>query len=113
VFKHAGRYYLITSGCSGWAPNPAEYAVSDSVMGPWTPQGNPCVGSPEETATTFHSQGTFVLPVAGREGAFIFMADRWNPRSLRDSRYIWLPLGIDGGRLTIRWHDVWELSVFD
>ena len=113
VFKHAGRYYLITSGCSGWAPNPAEYAVSDSVMGPWTPQGNPCVGSEEEMATTFHAQSTFVLPVQGRDGAFIFTADRWNARALGDSRYVWLPLELEGGRLSIRWHDAWDLGVFD
>jgi hypothetical protein len=112
VFRHAGRYYLITSGCSGWAPNAAEYAVSDSVMGPWVPQGNPCVGSREEMATTFRAQGTFVLPVHGRAGAFIFMADRWNPQSLRGSRYVWLPIELSGGRLTIRWHDAWDLSIF-
>ncbi|MFB3880763.1 MAG: glycoside hydrolase family 43 protein [Armatimonadota bacterium] len=113
VFRRADRCYLITSGCSGWAPNAADCAVSDSVMGPWQSQGNPCIGSAEEVATTFHSQSTFVLPVQGREDAFIFMADRWNPRSLGDSRYVWLPIEFEGDRLALRWRDSWDLSVFD
>ena len=33
VLKYQGRYYMITSFCTGWLPNPALYAVSDSMMG--------------------------------------------------------------------------------
>jgi len=113
VFKDRDRYFCITSGCSGWAPNAAEYAVSKSVMGPWAVRGNPCVGSAGDLATTFHSQSTFVLPVEGRPGAYIFMADRWKPENLGDSRYVWLPLEISGNSLQIRWCDEWDLSVFD
>ena len=28
IFKHRGRYYLISSGCTGWDPNPAQAAVA-------------------------------------------------------------------------------------
>ena len=113
IFKHEGRYYCITSGCTGWDANPAEYAVSESVMGPWKVRGNPCIGAPEEIATTFHSQSTFVLPVQGRPGAFIFMADRWKRENLNDSRYVWLPLEVKGPSIAIRWHEEWDLSYFD
>src|SRR5699024_1575905 len=44
VFKHQGKYYLISSGCTGWDPNVAEYAVADSMLGEWTVIGNPCTG---------------------------------------------------------------------
>ena len=42
------------------------------------------------------------------------MADRWMPRRLYDSRYIWLPfkMGPDG-KFTIEWLDEWDLSYFD
>ena len=111
LFTHQGRYYFVGSGCTGWAPNEAEYAVAASPLGPWEVKGNPCVGPGAET--TFGGQNTFVLPVAGRPGAFILMLDRWNPNDLQDSRYVWLPLEVDGDRLTVRWHDEWDLSVFD
>jgi beta-xylosidase len=64
IFKNNGKYYLITSGCSGWSPNAASYAVADHVMGPWKEQGNPCKGPNADV--TFFSQGAFVLPVTGK-----------------------------------------------
>ncbi len=81
-------------------------------MGPWTVMGNPCVGRPEEVCKTFGAQGTFVLPVQGRAGAHVFMADRWHAEDLGDSRYVWLPLEVEGDSLGVRWHDEWDLSVF-
>jgi len=45
LFKRAGRYYLIASDCTGWAPNAARSAVADSIWGPWIELGNPCVGN--------------------------------------------------------------------
>jgi hypothetical protein len=29
--KHAGRYYLITSGCTGWNPNAADLAIAEQA----------------------------------------------------------------------------------
>ncbi|HEY8363032.1 MAG TPA: glycoside hydrolase family 43 protein [Tissierellaceae bacterium] len=111
IFKHDGKYYLITSGCTGWDPNEAEYAVADSPLGPWKVMGNPCKG--ENADKTFFSQSTYVLPVADKPGAYIFMADRWKKNNLGDSRYIWLPIFIENGNLSIFWMDEWDLSIFD
>jgi beta-xylosidase len=105
IFKHHGKYFLISSGCTGWDANAAEYAVADSPLGPWTAKGNPCQGVGAEI--TFQAQSTFVLPVAGR---YIFMADRWQKEDLADSRYVWLPIEMTDDRITIRWYDRWEMS---
>jgi hypothetical protein len=111
-FKFQNRYYLITSACTGWNPNAADYAVADNILGPWQSKGNPCIGP--EAQLTFRSQSTCVLPVSGKPGCFIFMADRWMPRQLSDSRYIWLPFTIGSeGTFTIQWRDEWDLSYFD
>jgi len=108
VFKRNGKYYLIASGCTGWAPNAARAAVADSPMGPWTELGNPWEGT--EAETSFNSQSTYVLPVQGLNDTFIFMADRWNSKNLPDSRYIWLPLRFDAeGKPNIQWEDKWSL----
>jgi hypothetical protein len=110
VFKHSGKYYLIASGCAAWRPTAARLAVADHIFGPWTELGNPCVGA--DSDTTFHSQSTFVLPVQGREGTFIFMADRWNEWDLSDSRYVWLPVEFDAeGKPMLRWRDRWALNM--
>lgn len=101
VFKYKKKYYLITSDCTGWSPNPATYAVADSLLGSWTQMGDPCKG--ENAATTFQSQSTFVLPLPGKTDQFLFMADRWNKTDLPDSRYVWLPLHMVKDSLVIEW----------
>ncbi|MEJ7681757.1 MAG: glycoside hydrolase family 43 protein [Segetibacter sp.] len=101
MFKNQGKYYLITSDCTGWSPNAATYAVANAPLGPWKEHGNPCAGP--NAKTTFDSQSTFVLPLADKKNTFIFMADRWNKLNLEDSRYIWLPLQIVNGKVVIQW----------
>jgi hypothetical protein len=100
VFKQDGKYYLITSLCSGWDPNAATYAMADSMMGDWEQQGNPCVG--EDAATTFHSQSAFVLPLKDKNNSFIFMADKWNKTDLENSGYLWLPLEVNESKVVIK-----------
>ena len=111
MFRAGIRYFLVVSACSGWNPNPALYAVARSVLGPWEVKDNPCKGS--DAALTFHSQSTYVLPVPGKRGAFLFMADRWNPNDLSDSRDVWLPLRVKGDTVEVRWFDQWDFSIFD
>jgi hypothetical protein len=110
VFRHQGRYWFVGSGCTGWAPNAARSAVADSIWGPWEELGNPCIGPDSEL--TFGAQSTYVLPVAGKRDAFIFLADRWVPKNPIDGRYVWLPIQFTEQGFQIEWHDVWDLSIF-
>ena len=113
MMKWRGRYFLITSGCTGWAPNEARVSVADSIWGPWEELGNPCIGPGAQIANTFNSQGAFILPVAGERDAFIFAADRWNPMNAIDGRYVWLPIEFHHGIPMFAWRERWDLSVFD
>lgn len=108
VFKRGGKYYMISSGCTGWDPNRAELAVADSIMGQWTVIGDPCTGP--EADKTFYAQSTYVLPVAGKKDAFIAMFDRWNKTDLADSRYVWLPVQFEGDAVTIPWRESWDVD---
>lgn len=103
VFKRGGKYYVLTSGCTGWDPNQAEVAVADSIMGPWRVLGNPCRG--KDADKTFYGQSTYVVKVEGREDAYVAMFDRWNKKDLRDSRYVWLPITWDGEMPTVNWQE--------
>jgi len=110
IFKYKGKYYMITSGCTGWSPNAARLLVADSVMGEWTYLGNPATGDNREI--TFDSQSTFIIPVQGRSDAFIFMADRWRPDNAIDGRYVWLPvLFNDINQPYLEWMDEWDISL--
>mgnify|MGYP004449613017 FL=1 len=107
VFKHNGKYYIVSSGCTGWSPNEADCAVADKITGPYKQLGNPCQGNNADK--TFYGKSTFVLPEHGKPGTHIMMFDRWNKRKLDDSRYIWLPIDFDGEKFTITWNDTWSL----
>jgi Glycosyl hydrolases family 43 len=113
MFKHDGKYFLITSGQRGWAPCDARLAETDSILGDWKALGNPCRGTPQEMKTTFESQGTYVLPAPGNPDAFIFMADRWRPKNAIDGRYIWLPIQWDHGIPYLEWKNQWNLDFFN
>lgn len=109
VCRYNNRLYLFTSGCTGWSPNAAAYAVADSVMGAWTEHGNPCKGT--DASNTYHAQTTYVLQVQGRKNSYIFMADRWNKKNLEASRYVWLPLVFSGsGVPVVRWREEWRVE---
>ena len=111
VFKYDGKYYMLSSGCTGWDPNVAEIAVADSIMGTWKTIGNPCTGP--DADKTFYAQSTYVQPVIGKKDAYIAMFDRWKKKDLEDSRYVWLPVLIKDGKITIPWHEKWDFSIFD
>ncbi len=118
VFKRGGYYYLIASGCTGWAPNPARCAIAQDIMGPWHEMENPCRGvnpqngfGPEKT---FGAQSTYVQPVHGLDDAFIALFDIWRPANAIDGRYVWLPISFQDDRgFEIPWRDSWDLSVFE
>ena len=113
LFRCRGRYHLITSGLTGWAPNPARYHVADHPLGPWRTVGDPCVGP--EAETTFRSQSTCVIPAPGKpEGCFIYLGDRWNCHRIDDSRYVWLPFVMhEDGAIVLEPFDRWTMTVFD
>ncbi len=106
LMKHDGTYWLICSGCTGWAPNEARMFSAPSIWGPWKQLPSPFVG----TATgyrnmpankTFGAQGTYIFPMNGKP---TFMADIWNDRHLSQSLHLWLPIEFDSeGVPVINW----------
>ena len=98
MFKNEGKYYLITSGCTGWSPNAASYSVAGQILGPYKEHDNPCKGA--DANATFQAQSTFVPPLK-EKNTYLFMADRWNKTDLEKSDYIWLPLKMENGKVEI------------
>ncbi|WP_432561778.1 family 43 glycosylhydrolase [Kineococcus sp. SYSU DK003] len=76
-FRRKGLHYLITSGTSGYLPNPSEVAVAQTYHGPWTMLGDPHPG--DETRTSFRSQISSVFKHPGKKDLYIALADRWRP----------------------------------
>ena len=83
-FLRKGKHYLITSGTTGYFPNPSEVAIANTWHGPYTVQGNPHIG--DESNTSFHTQISSVFKVPGKKDLYIACADRWLP-NLMDVKY--------------------------
>ena len=110
VFYAKGKYFMFSSGTTGWKPNAARSAVAKKIMGDWRSIGNPCRGTGDQNNITFGSQSTQVLPVEGKKNVFIYLGDRWIPDNLADSRHVWLPLEWENGNPVIRWYASWSLN---
>ena len=110
LFKRNGMYYMIGSGCTGWAPNAARWFKSKTIWGPWTFMGNPCFGPAANL--TYGGQSTYVLRISGKSEKFIFMADLWNPKNPIDGRYLWLPINFQDGDIRIKFSNHWRIRDF-
>ena len=117
IFKRNGKYHMLASGSTGWAPNPARYFSSLSLFGPWEYHGNPTKGlnphnelGPEKA---FGGQSNFILRVEGKEDSFIAIFDINKPDHPFDSLYVWLPIDFINGKISIPWINSWNLDYFE
>lgn len=95
-----GKYYLVTSGCTGWAPNSALYAVSSHMASGRKLVDDPCTGP--HCRQTFFGQGTCLFTAAGQ---LFWVVDHWKPDALGSSGYSILPVAIEGDFMEIPWRD--------
>jgi hypothetical protein len=105
LFRQNNRYYLVTSGCTGWRPNSILYSASPHLFcgGLWKLIDNPCSGP--EYRKTFRGQSACIFSIEGKPHLLL---DHWNPENLRDSGYSILPVFIDGDFMEIPWRDYFE-----
>ena len=114
--RENGKYYLLSSWCTGWRPNQGTCATAHKLNGRWS------LNYPFGDETTFRSQPAFVLPYEKENGetVFLYFADRWgggddelvqkyeNPYF--QSSYIVLPIRFDEyDRAYIKWCDACEI----
>jgi len=108
LVHYHGLYYVIGSALTGWRPNPNRYATAKTLAGPWSEFKN--IAPPE--ANTYGSQSTMMLKVTGtKTTTVIFMGDLWEPRTQWDSRYLWMPLEIGDGKLSLPEPKPWQLDI--
>lgn len=75
-FRYA-THYLVTSGTTGYHPNPSEIASASAYHGPWAVLGDPHPA--DESRTSFNSQISSVFRHPHKRDLYIALADRWMP----------------------------------
>ncbi|WP_261806304.1 glycoside hydrolase family 43 protein [Lapidilactobacillus luobeiensis] len=101
IFQHDDWFFMITSGCTGWHPNPALFSRSHFLLSGQKLIDNPCQGVGRKT--TYDGQPTYVLEVDQHS---YLMLDHWHPDDLRSSGYSILPIETNGRDLRIPWVEI-------
>lgn len=108
IVHYNGLYYVVGSHLTGWRPNPNVYATARSLEGPWSKFED--IAPPENN--TYSSQSSMLVKVVGDKATtVIYVGDRWSPKALWDSRYIWMPVQIGNGTLKVPEPKPWRLDV--
>jgi hypothetical protein len=105
LFRHEKRYYMVSSGCTGWRPNSMLYATSPRLLSGalWKLIDNPCSGPGYRE--TFRGQSAYIFSISEKP---YLLLDHWKPENLKQSGYSILPIFMDGEFMEIPWRDSFE-----
>lgn len=84
-FTKNGRDFLLTSGTTGYFPNPSEVAEIKTIHGEWVCLGDACEG--DKNKNSFRAQFSSVFKHPFKENLYIALGDRWltdTPEDLPD-----------------------------
>jgi hypothetical protein len=139
LIQKDGKYIWFGSSLAGWDSSPSQYAIADSLAGPWTfkkLETNPQADTLERTGTSYivpirkedktewvhrpiyksdtsyNSQLDFIVPIQGSEGTtYMYCGDRWSNRTGKGpGRYVWLPLSWEGDVPTLNILKSWTID---
>lgn len=74
-FSRRGKHYLLTSGTTGYHPNPSEAAIADTFHGPWRTLGDLHPG--DLSRSSYGSQISAVFRHPKKKDLYIAIGDRW------------------------------------
>ena len=74
-FRREDKMFLITSGTTGYFPNPSEAAELTDFHGEWNVLGDPCEN--DVNKNSFHAQFSSVFRVPFKKNLYIALGDRW------------------------------------
>lgn len=74
-FERGGRKFLLTSGTTGYYPNPSRIDEIGSMHGAWKTLGNAC--RRDRARNSFHAQFSSVFRHPHRKDLYIALGDRW------------------------------------
>ncbi len=81
-------YHVLTSACTGWAPNQCQHAWSESLTHGWSALHN--VGD----NTCFRTQPAAIIRAGSskKSGSLLYVGDRWKDPTLAESKTILFPI---------------------
>lgn len=105
IVKVDGRYYMLSSACSGWDPNQCKLTTSTSLTEGWTSLtglGNPIA---------YDTQAASILTIKGTKATtYLYVGDRWQDPDLPQSKTIIFPISFHDGVCEFTYHQQFDIN---
>lgn len=105
IMKHEGRYYMLSSACSGWDPNMCRLATTSDLTTGWTGLSN--LGN----SIAYDTQAASILKVEGSKATtYLYVGDRWQDPTLPESKTIIFPIAFNDNKCTFEYVPEFEIN---
>lgn len=105
IVKVRGKYYMLSSACSGWDPNQCKLTTSDKLTDGWTGLSN--LGN----GIAYDTQAASILTICGtKDTTYLYVGDRWQDPDLPQSKTIIFPISFADGHCTFTYHQQFDIN---
>lgn len=105
IVKVNGKYYMLSSACSGWDPNQCRLSISQSLQSGWSGLKN--LGN----TIAFDTQPASILTVKGSKATtYLFVGDRWQDPALPESKTIIFPISFTDDGCVYTYRDQFDIN---
>lgn len=99
------RYFMLSSACTGWAPNQCKLSSSTSLQEGWSTLKN--IGDDK----CFRTQAAAVIEVKGsKTTTLLYVGDRWKDPTLSQSKTIIFPIAFKDSTCIFEYRDSFDIN---
>ncbi len=105
IVRVGDTYYMLSSACTGWAPNPCKLSHTANLKEGWSELEQ--IGDD----IAYDTQAASILTINGTKGTvYLYVGDRWMDPGLPESKTIIFPVTFGGGKCGFEYRDSFEIN---
>ena len=105
IVRHDNLYYMLSSACTGWAPNQCMLSVSKRLDRGWSQLEK--IGDDK----AFRTQAAAVIEIKGtKKTTYLYIGDRWMDPDLPSSKIIIFPIEFKDGKCIFEYRDEFRIN---
>ena len=105
IVRLGSRYFMFSSACTGWAPNPCKLSWSDDLQQGWSSL------EPIGDDKAYRTQPAAILEVRGtRATTYLYVGDRWKDPTLAETKTIIFPVTFTDTSCDFTYRDSFQIN---